>query len=111
MSQANLVRLLPWFLSATAKSGAGPTCLVSEALTSVTTSELEGTTALASISSPAHRVSTQPPVPPTLDIPATGTQVGQLFFTLTLNIKHKKWDCSSGSTPERSKWQDGPHWH
>ena len=53
MSQANLVRLLPWFLSATTKSGAGPTCSVSEALTSVTTSELEGTTAPASTGQPS----------------------------------------------------------
>ena len=40
VSQADLMRLLPWFLSATAKSGADPTCSVSKALTSITTSEL-----------------------------------------------------------------------
>ena len=95
MSQDNLVRLLPWFLSTTAKSSAGPTCLVSGALTSVTTSELDGTTALASISSPACRA-----VPPTSDISATSTPVGQPFFSLALSLKHKKWDCSPGNTPE-----------
>ena len=78
MSQVNLVRLLPWFLSATAKSSAGSTCSVSEALTSVTTSELEGTTAPVLMSSPAHRVSTLPPVPPALDIPVASTPALQL---------------------------------
>ena len=62
MNQADSVRLLPWFLSTAAKSGAGPTCSVSEAITSITTSKLEGTTALASMSSPICRVSTSPPV-------------------------------------------------
>ena len=99
VSQADLVRLLPWFLSVTAKSGAGPTCSVSEALTSITTSELEGTTAPASTRSPACRVST-PPVPPASDILAASTPVGQPFFALTLSLKHKKWDHSAGSTPD-----------
>ena len=72
MSQANSARLLPWFLPTAAKSSTGPTCSVSEALISVTTSELEGTTAPASMSSPA----------------------------LTLGLKCKKWDCSPGTTPE-----------
>ena len=40
LSQANSVRLLPWFLSTAAQSGAGPICSVSKALTS----ELQGTT-------------------------------------------------------------------
>ena len=35
MSQANSLRLLLWFLSATASSGAGTTCSVSEALTTI----------------------------------------------------------------------------
>ena len=35
MSQADLVRLLPWFLSVTASSHAGPTHSVSEALTTI----------------------------------------------------------------------------
>ena len=100
MSQAGLVRLLPWFLSATAKSGAGPTCQVSEALTSITTSELEDTTVLALTSSQAHRVNTLPPVPPASDILAASTPVGQLFFALALGLKCKKWDYSPSSTPE-----------
>ena len=100
VSQANSVRLLPWFLSATAKSGADPACSVSEVLTAVTTSELKGTTSLVSTSSPAHRVSTSPLVLPALDILATGTPVGHSFFTPTLSLKHKKWDHSPGSTPE-----------
>ena len=41
ISQADLVRLFPWFLSTTAKSSTGPICSVSEALTAITTSELE----------------------------------------------------------------------
>ena len=90
MSQANSVSLLPWFLSAAAKYGPGPACSVSEALTSVTTSEHEGTTAPASMSSPAHRLSTLPPVPPALDITAAGTPVGQPFFTVALGLKHKE---------------------
>ena len=52
------------------------------------------------MSSPAHRVSTLSTVPPALDIPAAGTPVGQLFFTLTLGLKHKEWDCSPSSPPE-----------
>ena len=83
-----------------ANSGAGPTFLVSDALTSITTSELEGTTAPASTSSPACRVSTMPPVPPASDILAAGTAVGQPFSALALGLKHKKWDCSTDSTPE-----------
>ena len=75
MSQANLVRLLPQFLSTAAKSIAGPTCSVSEALTSATTSELEGTAASVSMSSPACGVNSLPPAPPTSDIPGTGTPV------------------------------------
>ena len=94
------MRLLPWFFSATAKSGAGHTCSVSKALTSITTSELEGTTSLASTSSPAHRVSTLPPVPATLDVLVAGTLVGKPFFAVALDLKHKKWDCSPCSTPE-----------
>ena len=35
MSQANLARLLPWFLSAAAKSSVGPMHSVSEALTAI----------------------------------------------------------------------------
>ena len=100
MSQANSVRLLPWSLSTSAMSSAGPTHSVIEALTSITTSELEGTTAPVLMSSPAHRVSMLPTVPPALDIPAAGTPVGQLFFTLTLGLKHKEWDCSPGNIPE-----------
>ena len=92
--------LPPWFLSAIAKSGAGPTCSVSEALTPITTSELEGTTAPVSMSSLTCRVITPPPVLPTLDILASGTPVGQPFFAFALGLKHKKWDCSPGSTPE-----------
>ena len=111
MSQANLVGLLPWFLSTAAKSGVGPACSVSEALTAIlhprvdapmddTTLELEDTTVQASMSSPTHPVSTPPPALPTSDIPATGTPVGHLFFALTLSLKYKKWDCSSNNTPE-----------
>ena len=51
-----------------AKSGAGPVCSVSEAFTALTTSELEGTTALASMSTPACWVSTLLPVLPVPDI-------------------------------------------
>ena len=98
--QAYSVRLLPQFLSTTAKYGADPIHSVSEALTSITTSELEGTAALMSMSSPAHRVSTLPPVPLALGIPAAGTPVGQPFFTLALGLKCKKWDGSQGSIPE-----------
>ena len=76
MSQADLVRLLPWFCSTTAKSGACATHSVSEALTSITTSELEGTTPLALMSSTVHRINTLPPVPLALDILAAGTPVG-----------------------------------
>ena len=100
MSQADLVKFLPWFLSATAKYATGPTCSVSEALTSITTSELKGTTALASMSSPAHRVSTLLLVPPASNIPAASTPVWQPFFTLALCLKCMKGDCSPGSTPE-----------
>ena len=52
------------------------------------------------MSSPAHRVSTLPPVPPASDIPSASTPVEQTFFALTLGLKCKKWDCSLGSTPE-----------
>ena len=101
MNQANLVRLLPWFLSTTAKSGAGPAHSVSEALTAITTSELKGTTAPASTEQPSTcRVSTLPPVLQTSDILATSTPVGHPFFTLALGLKHKEWDCTPGSTPE-----------
>ena len=100
MSQVDSERLLAWFLSTAAKSSAGPTCSVSEALTSISTLELEGTTSLASISSPVHTFSTLPAVPLAFDIPAADTPVGQLFFTLTLGLKHKKWDCFPSSTPE-----------
>ena len=100
MSHANLVRLLPWFLSANAKFHAGSTCSVSEAFTAITTSELEGSTATASMSSPACRVRTLPQVPLTSDILAAGTPAGQPFFALALSLKHKKWDHSPGSTPE-----------
>ena len=71
MSQTDMVKLLPWFFSAIARSGAGPTCSVSEALTAVTTSELQGTTTPLSMRSPAHRVSNLHPVPPASDILAT----------------------------------------
>ena len=102
MSQANSVRILPWFLSATAKSGAGPTCSVSEALTTImqprvdapmdnTTPEFKGTTALASTSSPVNQASTWPPVLPVSDNLAAGTLVRYPFFTLALGLKHKKW--------------------
>ena len=37
ISQANSVRLLPWFLSTTGNSGTGPASSVSEALTAITT--------------------------------------------------------------------------
>ena len=100
MSQANLVKLLWWFLSATAKSGAGPTHSVNEALTAIITLGLEGTTAPASISSPAHHVSTRPPFLPASDIPAVGTPIKHPFFALTLSLKHKQWECSPGSRPE-----------
>ena len=96
LSQTYAVRLLPWFLSATAKSGAGPSHSLSEALTAITTSELQGTTAPASMSSPAHRVSTLPPVLPQTLALKSGTN----FFALALDLKHKKWDHSHGSTPE-----------
>ena len=110
MSQANSVRLLPWFLPTTAKSSAGPVHSVSEALTTImqpradtpmddTTPELKGTTALACTSSPAYWVSTPPPVLPVPDILATGTPVG-LPFLLALSLKHKTWDHFPGSTPE-----------
>ena len=52
------------------------------------------------MSSPAHRVSTWPPVTLALDIPAAGTPVGQLLFAHTLGLKCKEWDCSPGSPPE-----------
>ena len=66
MSQANSVRLLPWFLSATASSSAGLSCSVSETLTTVmqpkvdapmddTTPEFQGTTAPVSMNSPVYR--------------------------------------------------------
>ena len=105
-SQINSVRLFPWFLSIDAMPSAGPACSVSEALTAISTPELKVTTASASMSSPAHWVSTQPPVLPVLDILAACTPVGHLFFTLTLGLKHKKWDHSSSGTPEgqSSKW-------
>ena len=72
LSQADSVRLLPWFLSAAAKSNVVPACSMSEALTTAmqpradtpmddTNPELEGTTALAPISSPVHWASTPPP--------------------------------------------------
>ena len=103
MSQADSVRLLPWFLSTTANPSTGAICSVSEALTTVmqpkadaptydTTLEFEGITALASTSSPAHQASTLPPVLPMLDIPATGIPVGHLFLALAIGLKHKKWD-------------------
>ena len=100
MSQTDSVRLLLWFLSAAAMSGAGPTCSVSEVLTSVTTSELAGIIALVSMSSPACRVSTLPPVPLASDIPAAGTPVGQPFFAHNFALKCKEWNCSPSSTPE-----------
>ena len=100
MSQANSVRLLPWFLSTAAKPGVGSTHSVDEVLTFFTTPKLEETTALASISSTVLRVSTLPPVPLASDIPAARTPVGQLFFTLALGLKCKKWDCSPDGTPE-----------
>ena len=100
MSQADLVRLLPWLLSATAKSRAGPKCSMSEAFTSIITSELGCTTAPALMSSPASSINTLPPVLAALDILAASTPVVQPFFTLTLGLKHKKLDCSLGSTSE-----------
>ena len=72
---------------------------MSEALTTITTSELEGTTALALTSIPACRASTLPPVPLASDILAAGTPVRQPFFTLTFALKCKEQDCSHGSTP------------
>ena len=107
MSQADLVRLLPWFLSIVASSSAGPKCSVSEALAAImqpradapmedTTPEFEGTTALVSISSPTHWASTLSTlVLPMLDIP-----VRHLFFMLAIGPKHKKWDHSPRTTPE-----------
>ena len=89
-----------WFFSTAGKSGTGPTCSVSEALTSITTSELEDTTAPALMSSPAHSVSTPTPVPLASVIPAAGIPVGQPFFALTLGLKCKEWDYSPGSPPE-----------
>ena len=105
IGQADLVRFLPWFLSAAVKSGADFTCSVSDTFTSITTSELKGITALASTSSPAHRVSTPPPFLPASDILAASTPVGQPLFTLNLGLKCKKWDHSPSRTLEgqRSK--------
>ena len=102
MSQANLMRFLPWFPSTATKSGAGPTCPVSEALTAImqlradtpvddTTEELKDTTAPASTSSLACQVGTLPPVLSILDILAARTPVGHPFFTLAFCLKHKKW--------------------
>ena len=98
MTQANLLRCLPWFLSV--MSGAGPTHSLSKALIVITILELKGTTAPASMSSSVHQVSTLPSVLPISDIPAANTPVGHPFFTVALSLKHKKQDLSPGSTPE-----------
>ena len=110
LSQADSVRPLPWFLSASARSSVGPTHVVSETLTTImqpradafmdTTPEPEGTTALVPPSSPACRVSTPPLALHIPDILATGTPVWQPFIALTLGLKHKKLDQSPCSTPE-----------
>ena len=106
MSQANLVRLFPWFLSATANPSAGPICSVSEALATVmqprmdapadnTTSGFEGYLAPVSMCSPVYQASTPPPlVLPVLDILAAGIPIGLPFFKLAIGPKHKKWDFS-----------------
>ena len=57
------------------------------------------------MSSPACQASTPPPAVPVPDILAAGTPVGQLFFALTLCLKHKKWDCSPCSAPEGHSYQ------
>ena len=64
VSQANLVRLLPWFLFTAANPGAVPICCVSETLTTImqpgvdapvdTSSEFESSQAQASMSNPVH---------------------------------------------------------
>ena len=64
VSQANLVRLLPWFLFTTASPGAVPLCSVSETLTTImqsgadapvdTTPEFKGSQVLASTSIPVN---------------------------------------------------------
>ena len=65
MSQANSVRLLPWFLSAAANPCTGPVCSVTEVLTTVaqpgadvpadnTTLGFEGSMVPASMTSAAH---------------------------------------------------------
>ena len=110
MSQADLVRLLPWFLSATANPSAGPICSISEAFTTFmqsradvpadnTTPGFEGSPAPASMNSPVCQASSLPP--PVLlmsDIPAAGIPIGNTIFKLTISPKCKKWDCSPSST-------------
>ena len=110
VSQANSVRLLPWFLSTATNPCAVLIHSVSETHTTVmqpgadapaddTTPEFESSEALESTGSPVCQASTPPPPAlPIPDIPATGTPVGFPFFMLTINPKHKKWDCSPDST-------------
>ena len=110
ISQAHLVRLLPWFLSATTSPGAGPVCSVIEALTTVmqpkadasvynTTWEFKGSTAPASMSSPACQANTPPPPDlPMLDILVACTPIGSPLFKLAISPEHKKQNCSPDST-------------
>ena len=109
-SQADLVKLLPWFLSNADISSADPTCSVSEALTSITMWQFEGTASPASMSSPACRVSTPPPVLFVSDIQAAGTPVWQPFFALAPGLKHKMGLLPWQHTL-RSKLQEGLCWH
>ena len=94
LSQADLVRLLPCFPSASAKPSMDITHMVSETLTTVmqqrvdapmdTPPEPEGTTALVFMSSPVCRAITPPQAFPIPDILATGTPAGQPFLHLPL---------------------------
>ena len=114
MSQANLVRLFPWFLSAMASSTAGPLCSVSEAFTTSMqprvdapmediTPELKDTTAPASMSSPACWASTLPP-------PALPGQWHPSWAPI-LHAHHQFQTQNVGLLPQlctwMSKWQEG----
>ena len=106
--------LLPWFLSTTAKSGAGP-ALLSEwehSLPSPLQNLMAPLPQCHTSSSLACRVSTPPSSSPCIRYPSHWhSSWAPMFLSLTLSLKHKKQGLLTRQHTWRSKWQEGLCWH